>query len=245
MEVWPATTKDAATSAFLFKALVIARYGAPAQVISDGGPEFRGQFHEMLTSCLVDHRYITPGSPQSNGLAERAVQSCKLATAKIGAMPNVHENTWDMLLQNFLTAYRITKQASTKYSPYELLFAREPVLPGELQRAYQNQLDFDADTPGHLEALTADLLERASRLATATPLCLANLQVEQHRDTLRYALTRSGNYLPRLREFQVGDLVYVIKTNHGPTQPGTHDDILQIMGFEDSGVANEVRRCRL
>ena len=141
------------------------------------------------------------------------------------------------MLQNFLTAYRITKQASTKYSPYELLFAREPVLPGELQRAYQHHLDFDADTPGHLEALTADLLERAGRLATATPLCLANLQVAQHRDTLRYALTRSGTYLPRLREFQVGDLVYVIKQNHGPTQPGTHDDILQIMGFRDSGVA--------
>ena len=68
MEVWPAATKDAATSAFLFKALVIARYGAPAQVLSDGGPEFEnwshaqrsrkhlGQAAAEFPDCLPDHQ---------------------------------------------------------------------------------------------------------------------------------------------------------------------------------------------
>ncbi len=42
-------------------------------------------------------------------------------------------------------------------------------------------------------------------------LCMAmeNLSIALHRDTLRYAPTRGGNYKPKVRQFEVGDFVYL------------------------------------
>eukprot|EP00983_Pelagomonas_calceolata_P049146 1141367-Pelagomonas_calceolata.AAC.2 len=36
-----------------------------------------------------------------------------------------------------------------------------------------------------------------------------NLKIAQHRHTLRYATIRSGGYLPSIRQFDVGDSVYL------------------------------------
>lgn len=71
VEIVPLSVKNAAMSAYAFHHNVIARDGAPAEVITDGGPEFEAEFHQLLVDCLIDHRHITPGSPQGNGLAER------------------------------------------------------------------------------------------------------------------------------------------------------------------------------
>jgi hypothetical protein len=54
---------------------VIAMYGVPAEVISDNGGAFKGEFHEMLERFHIHHRYITHDFPQSNGLAEHMVQT--------------------------------------------------------------------------------------------------------------------------------------------------------------------------
>jgi hypothetical protein len=39
------------------------------------------------------------------------------------------------------------------------------------------------------------------------PMAMDNLSIAQHRDTLRFANTRSGNYKPKVRQFDVGDCV--------------------------------------
>eukprot|EP00983_Pelagomonas_calceolata_P007157 233207-Pelagomonas_calceolata.AAC.1 len=36
-----------------------------------------------------------------------------------------------------------------------------------------------------------------------------NLKIAHHRDTLRYATIMSGGYLPSIRQFDVGDFVYL------------------------------------
>jgi hypothetical protein len=41
------------------------------------------------------------------------------------------------------------------------------------------------------------------------PMAMENLSIAQHRDTLRYAHTRGGNYKPKMRQFYVGDFVYL------------------------------------
>jgi hypothetical protein len=40
-------------------------------------------------------------------------------------------------------------------------------------------------------------------------MAMENLSIAQHRDTLRYAHTRGGNYKPKVRQFDVGDFVYL------------------------------------
>jgi hypothetical protein len=182
----------------------------------------------------VDHPRITPGNPKANGLAERFVGTLKGVTAKIGADPEMDESDWETVVLNFLAAYRFTRQTSTRYSPFELLFARQPAFPGQLKERFAEALDFDGSTE-HMALLVDEMAERAALLLRDTPLCMANLEIAQHRDTLTYARSRDRTYLPRLRRYAVGDLVYLTRTNKQATQPGTYSDILQVVGFKDSG----------
>ncbi len=40
-------------------------------------------------------------------------------------------------------------------------------------------------------------------------MAIENLSITQHQDTLWYAHTQSGNYKPKVRQFDVGDFVYI------------------------------------
>jgi hypothetical protein len=51
--------------------------------------------------------------------------------------------------------------------------------------------------------------ERARLFEKGMSIAFNNLAIAQHRDTLRYAHTRSGDYKPKLKRFEVGDLVYL------------------------------------
>ena len=237
VEVWPTAIKNAATSAFLFNMLVIARFGAPAEVLTDGGSEFNKEFHELMRECMISHRFITPGNPQANGLAERIVQVFKKAIAKIGA-GGLNELEWDMALGGILHAYRSTAQTSLKFSPYELIFGIKPVFTANTAERMQTPL-FDQNwVASHEKEIVKELIERGALMIENRALALSNLQVAQTRDTLRYAKVRSGAYLPTLRRFGAGDLVYLSRENSELTQAKVHDAILRVVGFkQDSGDA--------
>jgi hypothetical protein len=51
--------------------------------------------------------------------------------------------------------------------------------------------------------------QRAALFQRWMPMALGNLQIAEHRDTLRYAKTRSGAWKPNLVQFAVGDYVYL------------------------------------
>jgi len=237
VEVWPSAVKNAATSAFLFNMLVIARFGAPAEVLTDGGSEFLAEFHELMRECMISHRFITPGNPQANGLAERIVQVFKKAIARLGAA-GLNDAEWDMGLGGVLHAYRTTVQSSLKFSPYELIFGIKPVFTANTAERLQEPL-FDHNWAASQEKVIAkELIERGALMLENRALALSNLQIAQTRDTLRYAKVRSGAYLPTLRRFGKGDLVYLSRDKSELTQAKVHDAILRIAGFNlDSGDA--------
>ena len=79
IEAVPIPNKLSTTTAKTFLSHVLARYGACAEVVSDGGTEFQGAFQELLEQCFIDHRTSSPDHPQADGLAERAVQTIKKA----------------------------------------------------------------------------------------------------------------------------------------------------------------------
>jgi hypothetical protein len=61
---------------------VLTRFGAPAEVLTDQGEEFQGEFAALLQKLLIDHRTTSRDHPQSDGLAERMVQVVKEALRK-------------------------------------------------------------------------------------------------------------------------------------------------------------------
>jgi len=94
LEAVPIRNKEASTVAYALLHNVIAKFGAPGQVVTDSGTEFRGQFDQLLRDCMIDHATISTDHPQANGQAERMVQTVKRALMKVCAAKNVVSD-WD------------------------------------------------------------------------------------------------------------------------------------------------------
>ena len=52
--------KSSSEVAYHFLHGVLARYGACAEVVTDGGGEFKDDFDELLVKVMIDHRVTSP-----------------------------------------------------------------------------------------------------------------------------------------------------------------------------------------
>ena len=230
IELIPLPDKEASTTAAAFLQHILGRFGACAEVVTDQGTEFMGEFHTLLQQALIDHRFTAAGHPQADGLSERAVQTVKKALRKHcesgGAVAE-----WDLVLPWIALGYRCSAQESTGYSPYFLLYARHPIIPPAAVQRFEGAIAFDDPD------VAADLvLQRAKLLREHCPIAMQNLKVAQHRDTLRYARTRSGAYLPKLRRYEVGDYVYLKGDPATTLDARSRPEILRVIRIRPAGV---------
>ena len=94
-------------------------FGIPETVVSDNGPCFKSfEFQNFLDRNNVDHILVSPYHPQSNGLAERGVQSFKKLFKKQS------EGSLSDKLAKTLYAYRSTVHSLTNLTPSEMMFGR-------------------------------------------------------------------------------------------------------------------------
>jgi hypothetical protein len=129
---------------FLYE--LLTRYGVAEVIISDQGREFVNQINEELFRLTgTDHRISSAYHPQTNGLDERMNQTIKTSLVKY---VNENQTDWDVHVSSVLFAYRTSVHDSTKYSPYELMFGRKPVLPVELQIPPFSSTSDDDSTAG-------------------------------------------------------------------------------------------------
>ena len=78
----------------------------------------------MGVQCNITSAY----HPQSNGLDERFNQTLQRQLLKY---VNEDQNDWDLYLDAILFSYRVSRQSSTKASPFVLVYGRQPQLPVE------------------------------------------------------------------------------------------------------------------
>jgi transposase InsO family protein len=228
--------KSAETTAYAFLSHVLGRFGSCAEVITDQGSEFLGAFHQLLEESMIDHRTTSANHPQADGLAERCVQSVKMALSKC-VLDKGSVQQWDEQLHWIALGYRASKQAASGFSPYTLLYGSEPCIPPAVKDRYRPGFALFFDTPDHQEQAAQYVLMRAKLLQDNCSIAMTNLRSAQHRDTLRYRQVRSGLYRPSLFKFNVGDYVYVRRRNVSNTlmseaRPG----IFRCLEVRDSGV---------
>ncbi|CAS01079.1 Protein CBG26654 [Caenorhabditis briggsae] len=102
---------------------IFARYGNPQTLVSDNGTQFvSSTFQQFCASRGIKHLRSPPFHPQSNGQAERFVDTFKRALVKLK-----REETTQEALQTFLMAYRSTPCASSpgQLSPAENFLKRK------------------------------------------------------------------------------------------------------------------------
>lgn len=101
---------------------VFSRFGVPHVIVSDNGTQFTShQFQNFCKTKGINHLTCSPFHPQSNGQAERFVDTFKRAILKIKGEEVDHD-----ALQIFLACYRSTPNpaAPNRQSPAEALFGR-------------------------------------------------------------------------------------------------------------------------
>jgi hypothetical protein len=67
-------------------------------------------------------------------------------------------------------------------------------------------------------------------------MAMENLSIAQHQDTLRYAHTPSGNYKPKVRQFDVGDFVYLQRQPNDTLNTSSSRTILRIKAIKPLGM---------
>jgi len=227
VEAAPLPDKSSASVISAFNYNVLSRYGACAEVVTDQGSEFKGDFEEQLVESGIDHRITSHDHPQADGLAERAVQTIKNCLRRSCEQDLAR---WATTLPWILMGYRMTPQAATKFSPYVLMFGRWPVVPPAIIERVTAPINYDDPT-----AAAQSVIERATLLRRLTPQALENILIAQHQDTKRYAQVRSGGYRPELAELSVGDFVYLRPPSQSTLELGATADVLRLVDLRPTG----------
>lgn len=203
LELAPLKDKTAESTAASFTDMVLCRYGACAEVCSDRGAEWDSTFSDLLVDCMVNHRPTAAQHPQANGAAERSIQSVKRAVRKCAEAEGTAKD-WPKHLPWIRLGYNCSRQQSTKFAPYTLLYGLGPTIPPAIKEQLLEPLDFE-----DAEAAANELVQRQALMRRNLVVAGENLAIAQERDSLRYAQVRDGQYLPRVRMFQTGDYVYL------------------------------------
>ena len=225
----PDKASEGAAYAFLDR--VLSHFGAPAEVLTDQGTEFQGEFQVLCDKALIDHRTTSRDHPEADGLAERVVQTVKRALRKYGLQKG-HLGDWDIQLPWLAMGYQFSRQASlASFSPYFLLYGRDPDLPSVIRRESSKVVNLDDP-----EVWVRVCSQRAELFRRVMPAAFENLAIAQHRDTLRYATIRGGGFRPSIRRFHVGDYVYLQQTAPTTLDVTAGRTILRVREVLSSGV---------
>ena len=126
-EAFPVPDKRSEHVVYLILEEIVPRYSTPLELVSDNGTENVSQImKETLEALNIKHITTSVHHPQSNTKVERFHRTLHDVLSKC-----IAENyeTWDQYLNQALAAIRFHENDSTKYSPFYLLYNRDPVLP--------------------------------------------------------------------------------------------------------------------
>lgn len=127
LEVMQSTTADKVLQ-FLDK--IITTFGLPKSICTDNGPQFSAfKFIDFCKRHGIEVQKSPPYHPESNGIAERAVQTVKKTLKKFLLDKNLRGLSFQDKINKFLFKYRNTSCSSTNAAPAERVFSFTPRTP--------------------------------------------------------------------------------------------------------------------
>ena len=175
---------------------LFARVGIPQSILTDQGSNFTSKLlMELYRLLRVQGIRTSPYHPQTDGLVERFNQTLKLMLRKV---IDKEGKDWDKLLPYVLFAYREVPQASTGFSPFELLYGRSVRGPlSVLKESWQAAESQDVSVVSYI----LDIREKLQQMSKLVEQNLTKAQMDQ-----KYWYDKNARH----REFQPGDQVLVL-----------------------------------
>jgi len=126
-QAYPTKDKSAAAAASKLFDDFILKFGIPDRLLHDQGREFENNlFGELERYLGVVRSHTTPYHPQGNGRTER-MNSTLLSMLR--SLTQSEKSCWNKHLARMMFNYNSSICSATGYTPYTLLFGREPRLP--------------------------------------------------------------------------------------------------------------------
>ena len=102
-------------------------FGFPRRLHSDRGACFTGKLISQLKQITgVQSSFTTPYHPQGNGQCERFNRTLM---GMLGTLDEKKKSSWSKHAKFLVHAYNCTQNDSTGFSPFQLMFGRQPRLP--------------------------------------------------------------------------------------------------------------------
>ena len=124
---YPSKTQTAQATAKMLWEHFIRHYGFPEKFLSDQGRNFASELiSELCKLAQVEKVHTTPYHPMTNGQCKRFNSTfCNMLV--FSSSDKVSD--WKAHLSSMTHAYNSTQHPSITYSPYFLMFRRQPRLP--------------------------------------------------------------------------------------------------------------------
>jgi transposase InsO family protein len=181
------STDGAKELAASFSHSVVRLHGVPTAVVSDRDPRITAHFYSELSRLMgTQLKMSTARHPQTDGQSEREIRT--LITA-LRHFCNQNQDDWDDYLDMLELGFNSTRQSSTQFSPFELVYGQPARLP----------LDVAIDPLAPRAVPAAG--DRMTRMRQALEFARSNLLAAQARQAA------SADAHRRSVSFQVGDMV--------------------------------------
>ena len=130
-QAYPSKTQTALATAKLLWNNFIIHYGFPNKIISGQGHNFKSELIAYLCEVAVVQKLrASPYHPQTNGQCERFNSTL---LDMLGTLTPEQKKDWKTYVPAMVHCYNCTRNTATGYSPYYLLFGREPGLPIDVE----------------------------------------------------------------------------------------------------------------
>jgi hypothetical protein len=197
------------------------RYGAPCRIHSDQGRDFESRLVKRLCELYgtVKSR-CTAYHPQSNGQCERYNSTLH---DLLRTLPEQSKKRWPEHLADVVFAYNSTPHASTGYSPFYVLFGRDPKLPADVLLGIDHTGPAVADMPEFI-ALHQQRLQDAYRLV--------KYRTEQAQERRKLYCDKHAKEAP----LHLGQRVYYRKRgwkSRHKIQNAYHSEVYKVIGIMD------------
>lgn len=175
----PIPNKQADTLARAFIENVILTYGTPTIIRTDQGTEYKNEIFDKIAELLdMTHKFSTPYHPQTIGSLER---NHRCLNEYIRQFVNESQTDWDDWLPYYSFCYNTTPRPDFHYTPFELIFGHQAVIPQKLMNPKTIDPNYNIDQ------YYFELREKLQSASLKTKQLLTSQKIKQNQKQEIYA----------------------------------------------------------